>query len=234
MKGGTKLNKRIISFIYRLLVIASLSVGIILNIIQTTSVTAILSYYTLQSNIICLVAFVSFVIISGINKRYQDSDIYHLIKGSITIVIAITGIVYTVALMPIGFEMDIIRINTESVSKFLSNFLVHQLSPILVILDYFIFDYKGKYKLYYPVIWLFIPLNYLIYVYTYSSKGGEFFGVGGSRKFAYFFLDYNQIGYKGVAEAIAIMILFILLISYLLIFVDRKLAKPQNQKLKRS
>lgn len=230
MKGSKKMNKRIISFIYRLLVIVSLSTGIVLNIIQTTSVTAILSYYTLQSNIICLVAFVSFVIISSINGRYQDSDIYHLIKGGITIIIAITGIIYNIALMPIGFEMDIIKFNAESVSEFLSNFLVHQASPMLVILDYFFFDHKGKYKLYYPIIWLFIPLNYLVYVYTYSSKGGEFFGIGGSQKFAYFFLDYNQIGYKGVTKAILLMILFILLISYLLIFVDKKLAKLQNRK----
>lgn len=219
------MNKRIISFIYRLFVITSLFLGIAINIIQTTSVKAILSYYTLQSNIICLLAFVCFCIISIKNRRYQDSDIYHLIKGGITITIAITGIIYAIALMPIGFEMDAVKINTESLYKFLSNFLVHQLSPLLVIMDYFFFDIKGKFKLYYPLVWLFLPLNYLVYVYAYSLNGGEFFGIGGSRKFAYFFLDYTKIGVEGVIEAIVVMILFILFISYLLIFIDRKLKK---------
>ena len=223
------IKKGIISRIYRLLVIISLLTGILLNVTGTTSVAAILSYYTLQSNIICLMAFIGIEIISLLKKNYEDNDVYYLVKGSITIIIFITAIVYAVALMPNNFQMDSISPSLGNLREFLSNFLVHRLSPILVCLDYFLFDKKGKFKLYYPLIWVFIPLNYLTYVYTYSAHGGEFFGVGGSNRFAYFFLDYTMIGYSGVIKAIGIMTLLILLISYLFVFLDRKLGKLQRK-----
>lgn len=212
------MDRRTLSYFYRILLITSLSTGIILNVIDTTSVSAILSYYTLQSNIICLAFFVFILIVSAVKDDYQESDVYHLVKGCITIIIAITGLVYAIALGPIGFDM---QIDTSGLKNFMSNFLVHRLSPILVILDYFFFDKKGKFKFYYPFLWLIIPLNYLMYVYTYSANGGKFFGIGGSRKYAYFFLDYTQIGYTGVAWAIVIMVIFILVISFLLVIVDR-------------
>ena len=212
------LDKRIISFLYRTLLIISLSTGIIMNVATTSSVSAILSYYTLQSNILCLVVFVILQILSVLKIDYQESEVYHLVKGCITITIATTGLVYAIALAPIGFNM---HIDTSGLVKFMTDFLVHRLSPILVLLDHFLFDKKGKLKFYYPFIWLIIPLNYLIYVYAYSAGGGEFFGVGGSTKFAYIFLDYTQIGYEGVAWAIVIMAIFILAISFLLVLVDR-------------
>lgn len=220
------MNKRIISFVYRILLTISLSTGIILNVMRTTSISAILSYYTLQSNIICLVVFVAILVVSAVSDKYQESDVYYLVKGGITIAIAITGLVYAIALGPIGFEMNI---NTNGFENFMSNFLVHRLSPILVILDYFFFDKKGKFKFYYPFIWLIIPLNYLIYVYAYSSKGGEFFGIGGSRRFAYIFLDYTKIGYQGVTKAIVIMGFTILLISFILVIVDRILGRSKGR-----
>lgn len=216
------MNKRRLSFFYRFLLILSLSTGIFLNIYHTSSISVILSYYTLQSNVICLVFFVVIVIVSAVKEEYQEKDIYHFFKGGITIAIAITGIVYAIALAPVGVEMNV---NIDGFEKFMSNFLVHRLSPLLVILDYFIFDQKGKLKFYYPFIWLIIPLDYLIYVYAYTANGGEFFSIGGSRKYAYTFLDYTQIGYYGVAMAIAIMGAFILLISFLLVTVDRILGK---------
>ena len=162
------MNKRIISFVYRILLTISLSTGIILNVMRTTSISAILSYYTLQSNIICLVVFVAILVISAVSDKYQESDVYYLVKGGITIAIAITGLVYAIALGPIGFEMNI---NTNGFENFMSNFLVHRLSPILVILDYFFFDKKGKFKFYYPYPDYKFPA--VIYSDEYLPKPGE-------------------------------------------------------------
>ena len=108
-------------------------------------------------------------------------------------------------------------------NRYLANMLVHEISPTLVILDYFIFDCKGKFKWFYPFFWLFIPFFYVIYVYIYHLCGGRFFSIGGSRDFAYVFLDYNQIGYIGVAKFLIAMTIFILAISYLLVLIDKKL-----------
>lgn len=212
--------KRKLSVGYKVLVILSLATGICLNVINTLSVPAILSYYTLQSNIICLVAFICFVVFEIKRKQYKN-DTYYLVKGAIIIAILITAIIYHFALMPVGFEMDSLKRSVES--KAFANLLVHTVSPLLVTLDYFLFDEKGKFKSYYPVMWLIIPLNYVLYVYIYSFEGGTFFNIGGSKKFAYFFLDYEKMGYLGVAKWIVFMAVCILALSYILIVIDRKM-----------
>ena len=193
---------------------------ILINVIKTKSVSAILSYFTLQSNILCFAFFASIVFMELRKKNYK-SDVYYLVKGGITIAILVTGLTYLFALSPTGFCMDFQQ--KTLANKTISNLLVHVVSPILVTLDYFLFDEKGHFKRYYPIIWLCIPFDYLLYVYTYSSSGGTFFNIGGSKKFAYFFLDYEKIGYLGVAKWIVLITLCILFISYLLVWFDGKM-----------
>lgn len=217
--------RRKISIIYKILVTLSLAAGILINVIQTSSISAILSYYTLQSNIICLLCFIG-VLIMELRKN-NKSDVYYLIKGGITIAILITGLTYVFALAPVGFEMDFKQ--KELANTALSNLLVHLISPSLVVLDYFLFDEKGNFKWFYPLIWLFIPYDYLLYVYTYSSSGGKFYSIGGSKKFAYFFLDYEKIGFSGVAIWIIGMTVGILFISYLLVYIDKKMRDKKER-----
>jgi len=225
------MTKKKISLCYKALVWVSLLLGIVLNLAHTTSVTALLSYYTLQSNILCLVAFSIFIFME-LRKRQYKNNIYYLIKGAIIITISITAIVYRIALAPVGFEMDSLQHAVSN--KVFANFLVHTLSPILVIIDYFLFDKKGKFKRYYPLIWIIIPSNYALYVYTYSAHGGEFFNIGGSRHFAYFFLDYTKLGISGVAKWMIVIFLGILAISYVFVCIDRKLAQLKRTLEKQS
>ena len=219
-KEAGAMKKERISNIYKLLVILSLLIGIFLNLVNTTSVRAMLSYYTLQSNIICLVMFVGMMTVIILHKDYRSSNIYYLLKGGVIITILVTAITYQIALIPNNFSMDVAyKTNTD---RIWANLFVHVISPAMIVGDYILFDIKGNLKYYYPLIWLFIPLNYVLYVYTYSAKGGRFYGIGGSREFAYIFLDYNQIGYGGVLKAMGVIVLAILLVSYLLVFLDRR------------
>lgn len=219
---------RKISVIYKILTTLSLLTGIILNLLKTTSAISLLSYYTLQSNIICFIAFVCYTIMEARDKigNYKKNDIYYLIKGSIVIMIFITGFCYHITLSNLGFDMEPLEL--DFMFKKIANFFVHTCSPFLVILDYFLFDEKGNFKLYYPFLWLSFPINYVFYVYFYSAQGGTFYGVGGSEKFAYFFLDYIEIGINGVAKWLTIIILGILLFSYVLVIVDKMLAKRKK------
>ena len=222
-KEADTMKRERFSVIFKLLVIISLVTGILLNVLNTTSVTAMLSYYTLQSNIICLVMFIGIILAIVLHKDYRTSNIYYLLKGGVIIVILITAITYQVALVPNNFSMDITY--TTNTDRVWANLFVHVISPAMVIVDYILFDIKGNFKYYYPLIWLFIPLNYVLYVYTYSARGGRFYGIGGSKEFAYIFLDYNQIGYGGVLKAIVVIVIVILMVSYLLVFLDRQKRK---------
>lgn len=217
--------RRTVSVSYKILVILTLSIGILLNIIKTTSIPAMLSYYTMQSNIISLVGFCCFLYLEI--RQEEKNDMYYLIKGAVVIAIFITAVVYASALAPTTFEMDTVQ--KSFAKKRIASMFVHLFSPSMVIGDYFFFDVKGKFKPYYPIFWLLIPLNYVCYVYMYHFCGGKFFGVGGSKNFAYFFLDYEKNGYLGVAQWLVMMTGCIVLVSYLLVFIDSKLGKNQNR-----
>ncbi len=214
------MKERKVSIIFKSLVILSLLAGILLNVINCISISAILSYYTLQSNIICLAMFIGTMVAISLKKNYRSSDIYALLKGGVVIAILVTAITYQIALVPNNFNMDIGY--TMQTKRYWANLFVHNISPVMVVVDYLLFDAKGKFKYYYPFVWLFFPLNYVLYVYIYNLLGGRFFGIGGSRDLAYIFLDYNQIGYMGVVKSISLMAVFILGISYVLVFLDRR------------
>ena len=222
------MDKRKVSFIYRLLVIASLATGISLNLYNTPSVLSLVSYYTMQTNIMCLVAFIFFEIADIANKKYKNHETYYLIKGALVISVLIMVVVYTISLSP-EFSMTPNSMRRRTEYKMIGNVLVHEISPILVILDYFLFDEKGNLKAFYPLIWMFIPANYVLYVYTYSSMGGQFYNTGGSRRVAYFFLDHNLVGYKGVVFWLALIGFVIISLSFFLVLIDKKLAKLKKR-----
>lgn len=216
------------SVIYKILTTLSLLLGITLNLFKTTSITALLSYYTLQSNIMCFLLFAYYTVINirNVNGNYKKGNIYYFIKGCLIITIFLTCMCYHLNLSKLGFNMEPLQL--EFISKKVGNFLVHTLSPILVILDYFLFDEKGFFKKYYPFLWLIFPLTYVLYVYIYSSHGGTFYGIGGSERFAYFFLDYAEIGVMGVFKWILSISIGILVFSYGLILVDKMLSKRKK------
>ena len=210
------MNKRFY-FIYRFLTIASLSLGLIFNLINTPYPSRLMAYFTMQSNLLCLIVFIFFPLIKKNHKNF-----YCTCKGAITVAILLTAIVYLIALMPNSFSMY--SINNYRLSKALGNWLVHVISPILVTLDYILFDEKGHLKLYYPWIWLIIPILYVCFVYLFHSLGGHFYGIGGSRDFAYFFLDYKKIGIFAVIWWIIRISIFVIILGYALIGIDKILA----------
>ena len=222
--------KRNFSTIYKILTALTLLTGITLNLSKTSSIISLLSYYTFQSNIICFVAFVIYIVLE-IRRKDEKGDIYYLIKGAIVIMIFITAFCYHIALAP-QFEFDMGLKNTTDMYNKIANSIVHTFAPCLVILDYFLFDEKGNFKRYYPFLWLCFPYNYVLYVYMYASQGGSFYSIGGSNRFAYFFLDYVEIGMSGVIKWIIIMTLGILIVSYLLVVIDQILEKRKRAQKK--
>lgn len=211
------MNKKVF-FIYRFLTIASLSTGIILNLVNTTKPEILMCYYTMQSNVLCLFAFLFFTL-----KKSRNRPIYHIGKGAITIAILLTAVVYLVALLPNDFPMY--TVSDGITGKAIGNLLVHVISPILVMLDYFIWEKKGNFKWYYPWLWLLLPCMYVCFVYWLHAKGRHFYGIGGSRDFAYFFLDYSKIGMAKVACWMVVITVLILIMGYVLVIIDKILAK---------
>ena len=208
--------KKNISFLYRLLVIISLFVGIALNIFHVSNAMKIMAYYTLQVNVISLATFVIFEILDFLKKQYKDSYVYYLIKGELIVSVVLMMIVYVVALTPKHFQM------TQTKNK-IADIFVHVISPIMIIIDYALFDEKGNFKYYYPIIWTLFPITYVIFVYTYSYFGGKFYNIGGSKKYAYPFLDFERYGITNVFVWTLLIGIVIIIIGMIIVFFDRKI-----------
>ncbi len=221
------MNRRRVSFVYRLGTIISLFLGIVLSFATTTNARYLLSYYTTQSNLLCLLVFVFLFIGDLIGYDYQKRKVYYFLKGTITIAILVTAIVYVVALLPNDLPMYTVSSReAERWGKIMGNLLVHVISPLLVTVDYYLLDEKGNFKFFYPTTWLFFPVLYVCFVY---SGKGKFYRIGGSKKFGYFFLDYEKIGIEGVIIWLTMIAIGIMVLGYTLLFIDRKFAKNKTK-----
>jgi len=205
--------KRNFSLKYRIFVILSLVTGLTLNLMYTPNITYLMSYYTMQSNAVCLFIFVILVMLDIMKIEYQN-DIYYVIKGAVIITIMITFIGYFATLLPNNFPMY----TDKYIIKKIGNVFVHLISPLMVFGDYLIFDKKGKFKVLYPFIWLFFPIVYVCFVY---SGKGHFYNIGGSKKFGYFFLDYEVLGIEQTIRYLLIFIISIIALGYMLFFIDK-------------
>ena len=214
------MNKRSRTLLIRLLFCATIGTGIIMNIFQVYNIFMILAYYTLQTNILCLSALLSFIINDLIKVEYKNS-IYYVIKGEMIISSLIMMIVYEVALVPRHFQM-------YRTSNKVADFLVHILTPIIIIMDYLIFDIKGNFKAYYPILWMIFPLIYVGFVYIYSACGGKFYSIGGSRKYGYSFLDIERYGHINVLRWIVLIAIIVIFLGYIIVFIDNRIAQKQR------
>lgn len=220
--------KRKFSSAFKTTIIICCLIGILSNILTTSSIPTILSFYTLQSNIVVLTFYFLCKVITLFKPDMEKSDIYYFFKGGTIMIILLTFFVYLVALSPTDFTMNF-STSTDKIFQ-VSNIFVHFINPILVLLDYIIFDEKGHMSTRYPWRWIMFPIMYIIYVYTYSFNGGTFFGTGGSRKYAYFFLDLDKIGVIGVAKYLLIIALVYTMISYILVLLDKLLGRLKSSR----
>ena len=221
-------SKRRFSFAFKVTIILCCLIGILSNLIKTTSLASIFSFYTMQSNLLVLVFYIGFFIAKKFKPNFDSTNMYYILKGAIIMAILLTFIVYNISLQKLDFMMDV-RTSSSNILNF-SNLFVHFITPILVFLDYIIFDEKGKFKPKYIPIWCIFPALYPIYVYTYAYFGGRFFGVGGSNKYAYFFLDIDKIGVDGVIGYLLLFTIGFITISFLLVKIDGLLRKRKEKK----
>lgn len=205
--------KKNVSVIYKLLVLLSLGIGLYLNF-KFISFKSGVVYFTLQSNILCFVFYVFLIVyllMYGNYKKFNyDNNKYIILRGLIAANITLTMVIYTF------LEL------TNNVSVYDGHLIeclfVHYISPIMIILDYILFDKKGKMKWHYPLIWGIVPILYGIFNIIYTLSGGSF--VEG--KYAYAFFDVDRFGLGGVIiNGILISVIF-LMINCVVVYFDRK------------
>lgn len=208
--------------IFRLFLIAFAVTGVTLQFIHSINFLGTLSYYTVLSNLFVLFLFIYILYYYDI-KQHEKSDCYSILKGSATVGIFLTFVVYHFILRPI-------LLSTESTYSpySASDLLVHYIVPIMTILDYIIFDTKGDYKRSFLKYWMIFPIAYILYVYLYVLLGGTFPSFEQESSFPYFFLDYHTYGWSVLLFIIGIAMFYVFLCIALFLTDQYVLKKKTN------
>lgn len=169
----------------------------------------VLNYYTTISNILCCLYFLP----ACIYALRKNDTLWPIYKGALVMGITVTGMVYHFLLSG-SFQMQ----GTMA----LSNVLLHYLTPALSLLDWLLFDDKGRYDRRSPWRWVLIPDLYFVYIVGLVAVGVDFGFMSG--RYPYFFIDADTLGWGRVLLYVAALNLFFLALGYLFVLLDRALA----------
>jgi len=205
--------KEKLSLLFKIIIVIVSGIGLFLNF-RLLSIRESIIYFTMQSNLLCFILFLGIVILM-ITKKLKKNDLYYMLKGTATMAITVTMIVYQLLLSGNGGMGAYIGHELEC------NF-VHLYVPLLVIFDYIIFGEKGHLKKSYPFIWSSALIAYLLFDIIYVSLGGRF--VGGTT-YPYFFMDIEGNGV--IFTMLSCLVIYIFFIGYgsIVQWLDNKLAK---------
>lgn len=124
---------------------------------------AIFYFFTVLSNIAVFFYYLIYFIIPKKNGT--------ILQGYILEPILLTGMINWFILVPasIKYYGSILPLFQPS------NFFVHGLIPILVLLDWIIFSEKGSCRKYDPLKWCIFPIIYSVFIYIRASFGSFIF-----------------------------------------------------------
>jgi hypothetical protein len=206
------INNTKASFIYKTIYLVIGFIGLFLatEIYTGTFNDGFFVYYTNLSNLVAfsLMAylwFIDFQILKGNPTTFK----YPSVRFVITIMILVTLIIYN-TLLGNMFDPSYWRVR---------NVIMHLIGPIMVVLDFWLFNPKNNLK------WRAI-LDSLILPYLYVTVTliiGLF-----TNSYPYFFLDVNNIGYGGVLGWVFILTLGFLVLSLALVSYNKFLLKNRK------
>lgn len=207
--------KRYISIIYKLIIVLLGIFGLMVQIgvYNNNYDFSVLNYFTLISNILCIIYFICSIIYSFIHFNDRIPSFLPRVKGAITMSITVTMIVAAVLLNGVFPNAGLLGLSFIS---------LHILVPIMTILDWYFFDEKGLCKKTDPLLWLIIPIIYYAYIII-SVHLGHSFGV--DSKYPYSFQDVDKLGYPKVIMINICLILFFTGLGYIFYFIDKHLKK---------
>ncbi|MDR3021546.1 MAG: Pr6Pr family membrane protein [Clostridiales bacterium] len=157
-----------------------------------------LRLFTYQSNILVVLVLVTLAFCDNTKFRY------YLVYAT-TLAITVTGLVYNFVLYPMT--------ENQIVFSAWSNFSLHALSMILMIVNYFVFEQKGNFNVRHLLVGLIFPLLYWI----------VFISIGGLIDwYPYFFMNPTETSTVMLIVWLTALMTIFLILGYLLVLYDRK------------
>lgn len=204
--------------IYRTIYLIIVLVGLLLQlgIFNGEFYHSALVYYTIQSNILCMVYFAlrMFYDNKGVTNGFGNFIMSIHTKYSVTMCITLTFLVYHFLLAPSGG--DVVR----TLSPFLiSNYILHYIIPIMTIVDLLIFDkHSPPLKWFDPFVWLIIPAAYFLFIIIRAPLFGNIGNT--SSPYPYPFMDFTLQPASQVLVNIVVIVLVFIVLGYVLVFLE--------------
>lgn len=217
-------NNRVATFIFRLAAFI-LSFSVLLNhlgIFEGHFNGDLLFYYTNQSNVLAVFYFGLVTIRTGLSLRESKTgptDFYPRFGMVIAVDLFLTFIVYWALLAPTSFTMD----GNTDIFTF-TNIVLHGVTPLLCLADYFLFTQPHQLKQRDVYAVTIFPILYVGFA-TIVGFAGHVFSISPVDhkpvRFAYFFFDYDRIGWMAIPYIFAVMV-FLVGLGYILYFIDKR------------
>lgn len=219
---------------YRLSYLGMCGYGILRHFSVNNSIRNInmLSYFTIQSNILCFIMmFLSVIhvikcIIKEEEIKYSRTHLFF--RGMSFLAITITFFTYSIVLTQMGFSMD----GANPGGLTINDVYVHYMIPILTWIDYLLFQPKPAFRNRDPFKWLWGPFIYFVFILVrgvYFSKGEVLVGV---KRYPYFFMDAEKYGYRYVFSYALVFLAGCIVIGYIIYILDFVLGVINTQFVK--
>ncbi len=196
-----------------IVVCAFIGVGLQIGIFRGEMNVSSLRYFTNLSNLLCMLYFLidAIYLVAWRDNDGSKSWCFPL-KG-----IAMMGITVTwlVAHFMLGdFNMG--------ASMRVSIRLVHYVVPIMTILDWLLFDGKGRMGATSPLLWATFPLAYFVVVMLLAAF------TSATPFYPYPFMNVATQGLQRVLVTVALMTAFFITLGYVFVLIDRLLTKAKH------
>jgi len=209
---------------YRLLVAALAVAGVTIDLVLG-SPARVLSYFTIQSNILVALVFT----LSAARAWSARRPLPPLVTGGTLLFIVTTGLVYHLILASESSPFSMTgEVATLTGWPALANQILHTAIPIAALLDWLLLTSPPPLALRHATTWLLYPLVYL----AFSLARGELLPSGSTARYLYPFLNVDAHGYKGILGNALLLGLAIYALALLLIALDHIRPDPIRRRAK--
>lgn len=216
------MNGRYFSIGYKVLfiILCMWGLSLILGLERGEIRWQVLNYYTIQSNILCLLYMMYALSQDFVSSRSNSQILNRMarVESMVMFCITVTMLIYNFILAPIQFSMG----QSDRVFS-VSNLLVHYIIPLMMIGDWLLFGRKGSIGRYDPFLWLTPPYLYFIFILIRA----QWFGLipGTSSRYPYPFMNIDTLGWQQVGINATVLTLIFLLLGYTYRGIDRLLSR---------
>lgn len=188
------MNLKRVIILYRIIFVFLCGLGLILSLTSKSkdefmgNGTA-LNFYTLQSNLWVFILELVLLVLTIIEDVKQVSIIKEkmvVLKFVMTVAILVTFIVYWSMLAPYVDQKNVLA---------LSNVILHAISPILMLVDFLVFDREYTFKKNNVYLTIIPLLYYLIFAMVRAEISDTVFTQGS--RYPYWFIDIDTFGWLG-------------------------------------